>query len=114
MRTCTDFSRLALAAGQTMELRDAMGSRVECLSGSLWITQHEDSRDITLKPGQVFTLDRNGKALLHAFEPSLAWVTETRPLAPGAAWWTRAGAALSCYFMRVGMQRVSRYRAYRF
>jgi len=35
----------------------ALGRRVECLAGSLWITQKGDRRDIVLEPGQAFEFD---------------------------------------------------------
>lgn len=35
----------------------ALGRRVECLSGSLWITQSGDRRDIVLGPGEAFDFD---------------------------------------------------------
>ncbi len=35
----------------------ALGLHVECLSGSLWITQKGDRRDIVLEPGETFDFD---------------------------------------------------------
>jgi len=113
MRSCSDVSTLALAAGETTPLRDAKGTRIECLNGSLWITQHRDRRDVVLAPGAAFTLDRDGVALLHAFEPSVALVIESREMPADSPWWKRAGAAFVCYFMRLGMSRVAWRRAYR-
>ncbi len=113
MRSCSDVSTLALAAGETTPLRDARGVRIECLRGSLWITQHGDRRDIMLSRGGSFMLDRDGVALVHAFEPSVALAVATREVAPGTPWWKRAGSAMLCYFMRLGMSRTAWRRAYR-
>jgi len=114
MRICTDASRLALTAGQTSTLLDAQGTLIECLSGSLWITQEKDGgRDIVLKAGQSFRLDRNGKAVLHAFRQSLVLVVESRPVAPGIPWWSRLGHGLLCYFIELGMRRSAWRQAYR-
>jgi hypothetical protein len=44
--------------------------RVECISGSLWITQDGDSRDIVLAPGDSFSFDRSGDALISALDDS--------------------------------------------
>ncbi len=113
MRSCSDVSTLALSAGETTPLRDARGVRIECLRGSLWITQHGDRRDIMLSRGSSFTLDRDGVALVHAFEPSVALAVATRKVAPGTPWWKRAGSAMLCYLMRLGMSRTAWRRAYR-
>ncbi len=113
MRICTDASRLALTAGQTATLRDAQGTRIECLSGSLWITQEHDTRDFVLGPGEDLRLDRAGATLVHAFEPSLVLVLESRPAAPGPSAWTRFVNGLMCYFMELGMRRSAWRRAYR-
>ena len=113
MRICTDASRLALTAGQTASLRDAQGTRIEPLSGSLWITQEGEGRDIVLGPGEEVVLDRKGKAVLHAFTQSLVLVVESRPVAPGTPWWTRLGHVVLCHFMQLGMRRSAWRRAYR-
>jgi hypothetical protein len=62
-------SRL-LAKGKIRRVHDALGRRVECLSGSLWITQDGDSRDIVLSPGEAFDFDRRGDALVSALDES--------------------------------------------
>jgi hypothetical protein len=113
MRICTDVSRLALTAGQIASLRDAQGTRIDCLSGSLWITQEGEGRDIVLGPGEQVTLDRNGKTVVHAFKPSLVLVVESSPIAPGTPWWTRLAYVVLCYFMELGMRRSAWRRAYR-
>ena len=113
MSMCTDMATIALSAGQTQRLQDARGARVECLSGSLWITQYGDRRDIVLAPGETFTLDRDGVTLLHAFGRSRALVGESRPVSRDARWWYRVGHALLCHFMRLGMSRAAWRGAYR-
>lgn len=113
MRICTDASRLALTAGQTATLRDAQGTRIECLSGSLWITQEHDVRDVVLGPGEDLRLDRPGATLVHAFVPSLVLVFESQPAAPGMPAWKRFAHGLTCYFMQLGMRRSAWRRAYR-
>jgi len=113
MGICTDMTTLALPRGQTLRLRDARGARIECLAGSLWITQHGDRRDVTLQPGESFTLDRDGATLLYAFERSLALKLESRPVSARTSWWRRLGHALACHFMKLGMSRAGWRRAYR-
>ena len=55
------------------------GHRVECLSGALWITQDGDSRDIVLAPGDSFSFDRVGDALISALEDSRFLLLEACP-----------------------------------
>jgi hypothetical protein len=61
---------MQLDAGQELRLRDATGWTVACLRGSAWITQEADARDVFLDPGDTFTLDRSGLALILARRPT--------------------------------------------
>jgi len=63
-------AELRLAAHQVIRLHDPEGARVECLNGTLWITQNRDFQDHLLESDGAFTLDRPGLALIHAQEPS--------------------------------------------
>lgn len=55
---------ICLQRDQHIYFRDAAGWMVRARSGTVWITQDGDSRDIVLKSGQSFVMDRNGVALL--------------------------------------------------
>jgi len=57
---------MQLCAGQQFRLHDAAGWTIACRSGSIWITQEADTRDIFLDAGGSFTLDRGGLALILA------------------------------------------------
>jgi hypothetical protein len=59
-----------LAKNHIRHVRGDKGRRVELVSGSLWITQDGDLRDVVLGPGQAFDFDRRGDALLSAFADS--------------------------------------------
>lgn len=62
-------------AGETLQLRrrehlnlaGAAGWTVTALSGSAWITQDGDIRDIVLEAGQSIVLDRDGPAIISPF-----------------------------------------------
>jgi hypothetical protein len=62
-------------AGETVRLRrrehlnldGAAGWVVTVLSGSAWVTQDGDIRDVVLEAGQSMTLDRNGPAIISPF-----------------------------------------------
>jgi hypothetical protein len=47
-----------------MNLSGAAGWTITVLSGSAWITQDGDIRDIVLEAGQSFALDRDGPAII--------------------------------------------------
>src|SRR5215467_12485625 len=55
-----------LNTGELLDINDGEGFTVRCLEGSVWITQSNDPRDIVLKAGQSFTLDKPGLALVCA------------------------------------------------
>ena len=59
-----------LAKNTVRHLHAEPGRRVEVVSGSLWITQDGDLRDIVLQTGEAFDFDRAGDALLSAFADS--------------------------------------------
>jgi hypothetical protein len=58
---------LRLARGQTLKLRDGVGSTICAREGSLWITEENSQADIVLEPGGCFRIDRPGLTLVHAF-----------------------------------------------
>jgi hypothetical protein len=58
--------KLQLARHGHVEVIDGRGASVRCLLGALWLTQDGDPRDIVLTPGQSFTLDRDGLAIIFA------------------------------------------------
>ncbi len=83
-------SPVCLAKSQAVTLTDAKGSQIRCLSGGLWITQDRDPRDIVLAPGESFTLDRVGPAIVWALAPSsveMRAAERQRPLAAIARRW---------------------------
>ncbi len=59
-----------LIRGQVRRVGGGIGRRVECLSGSLWVTQDGDLRDIVIDAGSGFSFDRPGLALLSALADS--------------------------------------------
>ena len=74
-----------LAKGRIRRVHEtrAFGHRVECLSGSLWITQDGDQRDVVLAAGESFAFDRPGDALISALDDSRFLLLEACP--PAAA-----------------------------
>lgn len=61
---------LCLRPHQLLKVRGGIGHAVVCHSGSLWVTQQRDARDIVLRAGESFALDRKGLVLVQALEHS--------------------------------------------
>ena len=64
-----------LKPNQVATIRGGRGKTVVCHSGSVWVTQDGDPRDVILRAGESFTLDRKGPALLQAFAPGSISIT---------------------------------------
>jgi hypothetical protein len=60
-------SLLYLRDRQHVNMQDAAGWTVKALTGSVWITQEGDNRDIALNAGESFTVDRDGSTLVSPF-----------------------------------------------
>lgn len=76
MKMISNEVKLALARRDSVSVVNAVGTRVTCVSGSLWITQHRDTRDVMLDPGDAFVLDRPGAAIIQAIRPSTLLIRE--------------------------------------
>jgi hypothetical protein len=107
---------LRLDARQMIRLRDPEGTRVQVVSGALWITQDADRRDHWLEADGALTLDRPGLALIHAQQPSEIVLIEPaarsglrRRVAGAFAAAMRAiGRSLARYFGPQSIERRSR------
>jgi DUF2917 family protein len=100
---------LLLEPHEIFGLRDAVGARVQVRRGKVWITQHDDARDLLVGEGGGFTLDRPGLAVVHALEAAEVAVAEAGA-APSAAhrrWW---GATKRWIVWAFGPDAVERFR----
>ena len=83
-----DQDGLCLKPHQLLKVRRRIGHTLVCHSGSVWLTQHHDARDIVLGAGESFALDRSGLVLAQALEQSAISiappVTRVRAAAPAA------------------------------
>src|SRR5580765_1172646 len=61
-----DRTAVKLNERETISVVDGKGARIAVVDGSVWITQEHDPRDVMLRPGESFTLDRNGTAVIEA------------------------------------------------
>ncbi len=58
---------LRLARGQTLKLKDSVGSTICAREGTVWITEEDSRKDVVLEPGHCFRVDRPGLTLVQAF-----------------------------------------------
>lgn len=65
-----DGNGLCLKKRQLLKVHGGIGHAIVCHSGSVWLTQDGDRRDIVLEAGESFALDRSGLVLLQALEQS--------------------------------------------
>ena len=68
MRPFDAAELVELPARTVYRLEHAEGMKVECLTGNAWITQADDPRDIVLRAGEAFILDRPGLTLVMALK----------------------------------------------
>ena len=55
-----------IARDKILEIKQALGVTIECLDGSVWITQDGNMRDVILDVGQSFCVDRMQRTLIQA------------------------------------------------
>ena len=53
-----------LARNEVVGLDGAPGTELHVHRGAVWLTQQDDARDIVLRPGEAFRLDRRGRAVM--------------------------------------------------
>jgi len=76
--------RMQLPRHQHLEVVDGRGTSMQCLLGSIWITQDGDPRDVVLAAGESFTVERNGVTIVYATADAEVSLS-TRPAAPRLA-----------------------------
>jgi Protein of unknown function (DUF2917) len=81
----------ALEQEGLLRVQRGNGLHIFVRSGSVWITQEGDTRDVVLEAGESFRLDRDGLALINAFSP--AHVTVSGPVRVSAGRWFRGRGA---------------------
>ena len=76
MNLVVNHSALLLDRWQTVELVDAAGVTAALDNGCVWITMDGDRRDILLGAGDSWTVERNGRTLVHAEAPTTLRITD--------------------------------------
>jgi hypothetical protein len=52
-------------------VEDAVGTRIDCLRGRIWITERGATDDIVLEAGQSYMISRGGTAVVQALRGAL-------------------------------------------
>jgi len=68
---CSGYTKIwEMAPGELIGLDGARGTTLRVTRGLLWLTFENDTRDVVLSVGDVFTIDRGGLTLVEAQESS--------------------------------------------
>ena len=59
-----------LARDGLLGIEDGRGLRLRVASGAVWLTQPGDGRDVVLREGESFVIDRPGRTVVQALDPS--------------------------------------------
>ena len=65
---CATSIRCVCRRKPSIPSKAAKGLQVTAVSGTVWLTQAKDPRDIILTRGQSFILDRKGRAVVYALK----------------------------------------------
>ena len=68
MKAARDNNPVRLPASGVHCLENGQGLEIMAVSGTVWITQTCDRRDVILTRGQAFILDRHGRAVVYALK----------------------------------------------
>jgi len=58
---------LRLGRGQTLKLRDSVGSTICAQQGTLWVTEEGSRKDVVLQNGACFQIHNPGLTIVQAF-----------------------------------------------
>lgn len=58
---------LRIARGQTLKLRDSVGSTLCAREGTVWITEEGSRKDVVLENGACYRIGKPGLTLVQAF-----------------------------------------------
>jgi hypothetical protein len=59
-------AELQLKNANLLTLDDSLDVQIDCLEGSLWITQDGDPRDVILPAGHSYRIDRTSRVMVFA------------------------------------------------
>ncbi|HRH85752.1 MAG TPA: DUF2917 domain-containing protein [Rubrivivax sp.] len=66
MKTDLKLPAIWLRHGELHRIVDGKGAVVQCLSGTVWLTQQSDPRDLVLEAGDEAPIERDGTSIVSA------------------------------------------------
>jgi hypothetical protein len=96
MNTDLRLGASVLNRGQLRRLDDSRGTLVQCLSGTLWLTQEGDARDLILEAGDEFCIERDGLSVVSALS-ACSFVLLLDGASASLPWRGRAATASANY-----------------
>jgi hypothetical protein len=66
MNTDLNLAATTLRQRELHRIVDAKGALLQCLHGTVWLTQHGDRRDIVLEPGDEAVIEHDGLSIVTA------------------------------------------------
>jgi hypothetical protein len=79
MNTDLAMSSTFLTRGTLQRVVDGKGTLLQCLGGTLWLTQEDDPRDIVLEAGQEARIERDGVSIVSALRDSSYLLLRSAP-----------------------------------
>jgi hypothetical protein len=84
-------TRVGLTAREAVSLTDVRGATLRITRGIVWITQEHDPRDLVLRAGDNWVVERNGRTVIEAQGAATLYVVgravaPARPRAPAFTW----------------------------
>jgi hypothetical protein len=67
-RVAGGSTRIQIARNEAVSVRAAIGTAIQCVYGTVWLTQENDTRDHSVPAGTTFCADRAGQAVLTAID----------------------------------------------
>jgi hypothetical protein len=74
-----------MPAREAITLQDVRGATLRVTRGTLWITQEDDPRDVVLRVGDNWQVERDGATVLEAQDDAMVWVIGRHVEAASAA-----------------------------
>jgi Protein of unknown function (DUF2917) len=101
---CNGYDKvLDLCDGDLVELNDARGATMRVTKGMVWVTQERDRRDIVLRAGDVWTVERQGVTVIEAHGASIVClVGEAAQAADSRSRRVRVGERVAAFFRAYG------------
>lgn len=81
MRTETEARLVRVGRQEFFKLPNGSCDVVQCVSGSLWITEHASSEDFVLSPGQSLRVGERRSVVIQGLKPSTMKLSQTKRVA---------------------------------